>query len=250
MREKNPFDTNKKKFTDNINSQSFDEIIKDSTSTKSADKTFSTASKIIWGFVITILLGALLFVCWLLLKSEQSSTIEAPAEELVEVQSDSEEEVVDDSIPQSFENPVKSLTEEFSPVEPGKVEVVVDKDNLVASPGSVLSLDPSLGLKAPEMDCVVENKGDFCLGGIAKLKDSQLDLFFLKDAVNNRLFDEATNFETVTVKGASKAFSMILGDDSDSKAVLLLVNKDGSGFMIRYPSVIEVSKISSLLKVA
>lgn len=87
---------------------------------------------------------------------------------------------------------------------------------------------------AAQETCEVQGSTDFCYAGEMALKDNTYNVYLLRDALHSRFFENPENFKAYTDKGTSLtvATMKINLDGSTPTDILVIVNKDGSGFMI------------------
>ena len=90
-----------------------------------------------------------------------------------------------------------------------------------------------LKITATVNECVVEKASDYCHVAEMDSSGTEYYVYFLKDAVNSRFFENAQNFETTEVKGVPAAATMVISSMTGSEMpVLLLAEQSGSGMMI------------------
>lgn len=111
---------------------------------------------------------------------------------------------------------------------------VNDDGAFVSSEGDVFTHNSGEFIEA-EIECSVSRSTDFCFAGELDTDDQTMHTYFLKNAPNSRLLEHAENFETVDVKGASTAAAMTIQLGGEATPVLVVVQQDGSGYMIAAP---------------
>lgn len=149
----------------------------------------------------------------------QSSTVEAP---------ESKGEGGFDDLTE-----VAKVLKEAKPVEDRVISVSQDGGKWVAGNGSTLAYG-ELTTDAPG-SCSVSRAGDFCFAGAFMSVDKKpaVDVFFVNDAVFNPMFRHLKDFTPIEVPGVSHAFTFTVANDKPKVGLLLLVNDDGSGWLLK-----------------
>lgn len=113
----------------------------------------------------------------------------------------------------------------------------VDDGDFVTSEEYTLS-HAEFNLRAPEIKCTVSRGTDFCFAGELRTGDDNpgVNTYFLKDAPNSRLFEDAENFATVELQGASLAAVMTMQLGGEDTAALIVVYDDGTGHLFTAPN--------------
>lgn len=89
----------------------------------------------------------------------------------------------------------------------------------------------------PTTACSITDTTDFCFGGTVTLANRKSNVYFFKDIVHSRFFENAESFKKVGVDGSTAAATMrIATTSSNPQPVLVVVLKDGSGVMIVSPA--------------
>lgn len=118
--------------------------------------------------------------------------------------------------------------------------LVTEREIVVVNEGSVFttSSDFKLNLTGAEVEppassCKVQATGDFCLAGIAKVKDLSYSVFFLNDGTRNALLRNVGEVkELPRMNNALFTGVFDLTIDGNASKSLLNVNPDGSGWLI------------------
>lgn len=132
-------------------------------------------------------------------------------------------------------NPLlNNFTNAPTPNESQQISVNVEKNAYVLSTGYSLNIANGKVYQTAT-PCNVTNTTDFCLAGDSTLQDKQLYIYLMKDAVHSRFFEKSVNFEKIDIEGSATAGIMDINLSGESKKVMVIVNKDSSGFMIVLP---------------
>lgn len=136
--------------------------------------------------------------------------------------------------PKELDKPLKPLVDQFKDapeVSSGEVNVTVAGNTVKSADGHFLTINN--GLVAPAVtECVVTEPTDFCLTAQGAVGAHIFDIYYMKDALNSRLFENPETFEKVEVANASAAGVLPLSMGSDARSSLVMVNEDSSGWLI------------------
>lgn len=229
----NPF--TKKKFSDELKEKSYNEFISDSRSNRTQKNISKASSYAVTIVSITVILTVIVFGL-ILLKSELSTR--EPVETV-----QSEETMSGDYI--DLERPFAYFEEEFP--ESNKATEAITKKDKIKSSKSELIVSKEIKLTASVEPCEVIESNDFCLAATGKYNDKVLEFFFLKNVIKGKMFENTSSFEETEVKGSPLSAEIRIGEGDMS--MLVIVNKDGSGFMVRHPKEIKVKELTESLEV-
>lgn len=254
MSENNPFDGGPPlpdiKFESILEKEDFDNIIKDSNN--SGLDSNKQRNNNIWIGAVTffVLLFAFGFGGYLLADKVLTEKIIEKEEFLVAPEPELSQSGEVSSETPTITNPISELTMVLPPVTAAEIIVTTTAENIVAPNSKTLNIDKEIvKVQAPSQGCVVINPNDFCFAGNGTLVTDKipLEFYYLKDAAHSRMFDNATNFEEVTIKGAAVAGTMNSGSDANSLKLLTIINDDSSGFMIRLPEGASTAHVNELI---
>lgn len=131
-------------------------------------------------------------------------------------------------------------------VEAGQILTQVDGKTITAG-ANVLTFTNS-EISSIINSCEVIQPTDFCLAGIAKFNNSDVNIYFMKDAVRSRLFENPALFEKFEVNGSPAAALVEIVMGTEKGNVLVVANKDSSGFMLALPNDMPMDEIQALSK--
>ena len=152
---------------------------------------------------------------------EPTQTVTAPVEEPEEYTPDYTEATLPTQ--QLIENPSEA---------PKSITAFVEEESIQTSEGIAITFN-NAEITATVNECVVEKASDYCHVAEMDSSGTEYYVYFLKDAVNSRFFENAQNFETTEVKGVPAAATMVISSMTGSEMpVLLLAEQSGSGMMI------------------
>lgn len=152
---------------------------------------------------------------------EPTPTASAPAEEPEEYTPDYTEATL----------PTQQLIESPSEV-PNSITAFVEGESIQTGEGTTITFN-NADITATVNECVVERVSDYCHVAEINSSGTEYYVYFLKDAVNSRFFENAQDFEVTDVEGISAAATMVITSMNGSETpVLLLVEQSGSGMMV------------------
>lgn len=111
------------------------------------------------------------------------------------------------------------------------VSTMVSNGVISTSSKNVLKISET-SITSSSGSCTVQKDTDFCLAGTTHYKNSDFDIFFIKDAVYSRLFENIQNFEKLSIRNSMGSGVFNLAFQNGNPSTLAIVNKDGSGWMI------------------
>lgn len=127
--------------------------------------------------------------------------------------------------------PTQQLIESPSEV-PNSITAFVEGESIQTSEGTTITFN-NAGITATVNECVVERASDYCHVAEINSSGTEYYVYFLKDAVNSRFFENAQDFEVTDVEGIPAAATMVITSMNGSETpVLLLVEQSGSGMMV------------------
>lgn len=152
---------------------------------------------------------------------EPTATVSEPAEEVPSQSPDYTEP----------ENPVANLFSNRPEISKDEIKAFADKDTLQTSHGATITV-PKAKIEETVHECSVRNATDFCNAGTIKFKKNEYNAYFLKDAIGSSFFVEPTDFAEVEIDGVKAATLTIDTLDGTATPVLVIIQSDGTGFMI------------------
>ena len=247
MSNNNPFDKIEGKRFSQPPPTSFDDLLKESNSNVSVTASKKRNSFVKWGTIVTVALIILAFAGYALSRPVQIQEVYETPESVTQSSQSSSETVAPAP---SLSNPMKEASSDFPVVEPGLVSVSVDKNTLSATgANSLLVFADSVTVQGSSAPCEVNQTDDFCLAATGKIGEEPITVFFLKDAVRSRIFENSVDFKELKIPNASISASMKNGVDKDSASLLVLGNKDGSGWLLRFSPNLKVETVTPLVEV-
>lgn len=125
------------------------------------------------------------------------------------------------------------LMEAFPNAPEPPVEIMtaaVSRNAVRSSGGSNLTISGRT-LQGTSAPCSVVESTDFCISSRVSGSPAA-DIYFLKDAVRNRLFENPKDFEKATVAGSPAAGTLSLPIGKTSRAAAVIVNEDSTGWLL------------------
>ncbi len=126
--------------------------------------------------------------------------------------------------------PLTSLYLNAPKVMPGVVTTSVLDDTITTSTNHSLTIT-RLPLEPASTACQVTQPTDFCIAARGNVAGTQIEIYYLKDAVHSRLFENPTDFNPITTpKGKSATLTIQIGEKK--YPALIMAHEDSSGWMI------------------
>lgn len=141
------------------------------------------------------------------------------------------------------ESAMIALTPNAPEVLPGESKATIATNSIQTTDNKILSFN-NINLEGSIKECAVTDPIDFCYVG--KTTDINSNIYYLKDAVNSRFFQDAENVQPIEVVGALSAATMDIDFSGQKSRVIVIVADNGSGFMIVTPTEAEQEIISNL----
>lgn len=135
--------------------------------------------------------------------------------------------------------PLLDSYEDHTPPSTDAATITLDFDDGVMVTSEDYSLAHSeYKFVAPEVTCNVSRASDFCFAGSLNTgKDNpDVEAYFLKDAPNSRMLEDAEHFTTVDVSGANAAATMTIQLGGNDTPSLIVVHNDGTGVLLTAPN--------------
>lgn len=152
---------------------------------------------------------------------EPTQTVTAPVEEPEEYTPDYTGATI----------PTQVLIKEPSET-PKSITAFIEGESIQTSEGIAITFN-NAEITSTVNECVVERASDYCHVAEINSSGTEYYVYFLKDAVNSRFFENAQDFEITEVNGVPAAATMVISSMNGSEMpVLLLAEQSGSGMMI------------------
>lgn len=121
--------------------------------------------------------------------------------------------------------------------EDGTITTDMNDDGDMVSSEDFFVSHSEFAFRAPEVECSVSRDTDFCFSGelVTPEENANIHTYFLKNAPQSRMLENAENFEEVEVSGASKAALMTIQLGGESTPTVVVVQDDGTGYIFAAP---------------
>lgn len=139
---------------------------------------------------------------------------------------------VQEPVTPETENPVQDLYPDAPTVRAGEVAITLNENTVETSDGDKFALEGS-ELELPTYICKVNMETtDFCLAAKGTVGETVFNVYYLKDAVNSKLFQDPNYWVELEVAGSSGAglLPLPMGADSEFPTIVAL-NSNSSGWM-------------------
>lgn len=126
--------------------------------------------------------------------------------------------------------------------------IAINKNTALDNKGASLTILNG-AITPASSPCKTQEPTDFCLVGKGGLADkTSFDIYYLKDGVNSRLFEEPENFAPLSIPTSPSSGSMDLLLGSTKSTVIATISKNSSGWMLVIDGADGSSKIPTVIK--
>ena len=179
-------------------------------------------------YLVYILLGAAFIVCGMILARELEG-IKNPEP--------SPQPSVTQTAPQPkpSETPSGTAMQNLYPDAPavrsGEVQISIQNNSISTSYGTQISFNDAVKILDPKNKCTVSQPTDFCIVTEIESQKKLQQVFFFKDAVHAKIFENPEHFEQLDFPNAKAALTTVMIGDKQVPAIVI-VHKDSSGWVI------------------
>lgn len=187
-------------------------------------------------FLIIIIGGAIFFILSLINSTEDNNSYVVPQSEVEYQQSN-------DYI-ENINKPLEKLYPTAPTVEHRVIDVNVENGKIIAGENKLTI--KNVPIEKTEVGCEVTEPTDFCLAGLAKFDKQDINIYFMNDLINSRLFENPEQFKELSVEGSPAAAAIVIEMGGEKGVVLAVANTNSSGYMIAVPDSMSMDQINSL----
>lgn len=146
----------------------------------------------------------------------------------------------------NIDQPLLSLWTDAPKVESTREMETKVKNNSISAKDNKITFNKKIKINEAVNKCSVLQSTDFCLSATGEYNKKDINIFFMNDLVRSRLFENASDFQEINVKGSHSAGAVMIEMGGEEGSVLAIANKDSSGFMIAVPNDMTIDEIEDL----